>query len=107
MKIRSLITSCEALDLVDKETVKMIRRLGETRHEFVHSKIHRITKKMEEKISMEDEKLRQEWESHDSIFHEMTIAGTTGRGVNRKRSWRFLEETVKALSWKASGTKIS
>jgi hypothetical protein len=78
MEIRTLIAACETLKLVDQETVKMIRAMGDIRHQFVHSKIHRIAEKIEQQMLGGDEQLKKEWKSFNSTVRDIWIAGKAG-----------------------------
>lgn len=90
MEIRALIAACENLNLLDTATIKMIRKIGDIRHTFVHSKIRKITGEVKNRLDKEEEGF---WRSLDRLGQETFVAGMAGED----KSYEALELLSKIL----------
>jgi hypothetical protein len=95
MEIRSLIAMSKALGLLDELTEKSIRKIGDIRQEFVHSKIVRISEKIEKKIVSSGEVTPEELRSFGE-FRWMSISEMAGEN-EAKAALELLEQVYKAL----------
>jgi len=95
MEVRSLIATSKALGLLDKLTEKNIRKIGDIRQDFIHSKIARISEKIEEKIVRSGEFTPGELKSLGEA-REMLISDMAGEN-EAKVALELLEQVYKAL----------
>jgi hypothetical protein len=89
MEIRSLIPACEALGIITDKAAKLVRRIGDIRHEYVHSKIAKISKKLMAKIERGGGDL-------DSFIRDSFIASAAGED-NSLAAITILEEFFRSL----------
>lgn len=95
MEIRSMIALSKTLGLLDEPTEANIRKIGDIRQEYVHSKIARISQKIEKELVARDEISADEWKSLKDA-REMVIAAMAGQGDSYK-ILELLEQVYKGL----------
>jgi hypothetical protein len=89
MEMRTLIPACEAFGIINDETMKLIRRIGDIRHEYVHSKIAKISEKLRARLAEAGEDL-------DSFSLDSYVAAKVGED-NALAAVTILEKVFKAL----------
>jgi hypothetical protein len=93
MEIRSLLAACQSLQLIEESTVKMIRQIGDIRHEYVHSKIEQIANKVKARIEKEE---KGAWDGLDDMGRELFVAGMAGEDKSYE-TLELLERIFKAV----------
>jgi hypothetical protein len=93
MEIRALIAACESLNLIDATTIKMIRKIGDIRNTFVHSKIRKITDEVKTQLDKEEEGF---WKSLDPLAKGLFVSGMAGEGKSHE-ALELLTKILRAL----------
>jgi hypothetical protein len=95
MELRSLLAMCYSLSLFKESDaiVTHIHTVEQIRHEFVHSKIHKLIEKSRTRFAKE---LGSEWNEIDAKVQELMVAGGVGEDESLK-TLELLEKILKGL----------